>query len=201
MRKVFLSSIPMTKVRPYKYNSELYPDSSATGYPITIAIENNVEAQDSVLILSIVTHSEGKLNASEAGYKEFRQQVAELLGNRQAAVEFREIAVSDRANSASHRLLFQELKKYIQEGDEVYADITYGFKSNPIVIFAALNQAYQLMDDVNVQEIIYGNLYNGTAEPEPELFEVTSLFYINSLNGTLGSMPMSLNDKNQMADM
>ena len=117
------------------------------------------------------------------------------MNNRQASVEFREIAVSDRSNSDSHRLLFQELKKHIQEGDEVYADITYGFKSNPIVIFAALNQAYQLMDDVNIQEIIYGNLYNGTAEPEPELFEVTSLFYINSLNGTLGSMPMSIKEK------
>lgn len=201
MRKVFLSSIPMTKVRPYNYKSEVYPASSATGYPITVSIENNVEAQDDVLILSIVTHSEGKINASEAGYKEFSQQVEALLNNRQASVEFREIAVSDRANSASHRLLFQELKKHIQEGDEVYADITYGFKSNPIVIFAALNQAYQLMDDVNIQEIIYGNLYNGTAEPEPELFEVTSLFYINSLNGTLGSMPMSIKEKNKMADI
>ena len=145
MRKVFLSSIPMTKVRPYNYKSEVYPASSATGYPITVSIENNVDAQDDVLILSIVTHSEGKINASEAGYKEFSQQVEALLNNRQASVEFREIAVSDRSNSDSHRLLFQELKKHIQEGDEVYADITYGFKSNPIVIFAALNQALEMI--------------------------------------------------------
>ena len=67
MRKVFLSSIPMTKVRPYNYKSEVYPASSATGYPITVSIENNVEAQEDGVIVAIVTHSEGKIKASEAG--------------------------------------------------------------------------------------------------------------------------------------
>lgn len=184
MRKVFISSISMQKVNAFKYDSSIYPENSQTAFPITISLENNCQPGDEVAFITVVTHSEG--NLAVENYRKFCQQAGGICQAKGAKAEFIELAVPARIEAGSPRRLYKEIVAKLQDNDEIYADITYGFKYNPIVIFAALNNAYQVRENVDIKEICYGNLYNGSAEIKPEYFDVTSLFYLNSLSGLMG---------------
>lgn len=200
MRKVFLSTVPMQIVNQFIYASDEYKTSSLTAFPITILLENNCQEGDEVTLLTIVTESEGGNIASE-NYIKFCEHVRAIAKAKRVNVELVKIPMSARSNSESHRKLYKALLNELKSGDEIHADITYGFKSTPIVIFAALNQSYQLNDNVDVAEIMYGNLYNGSSEKTPELFDVTSLFYLNSLSGVLGNMNNSSDSKNDVMNL
>lgn len=184
MRKVFISSISMQKVNAFKYDSGVYPENNPTAFPITISLKNNCQPGDEVAFITIVTHSEG--NLAVENYHKFCEQAGSICREKGARAEFIELAVPARIEAASPRRLYKEIVAKLQDNDEIYADITYGFKYNPIVIFAALNNAYQVRENVDIKEICYGNLYNGSAEIKPEYFDVTSLFYLNSLSGLMG---------------
>lgn len=189
MRKVFISTVSLQNVKEYKYKSDVYPESSPTAYPITIPFENNCSKGDKVLVLSIVTHTEEK-NISLDNYNQFTNQVKGLADAIGVDVEFLEIPMTPVIKNDSAQKLYKGLISALKDDDEIYADITYGFKYNPIVIFAALNYAYQTKSGVDIQEICYGNLYDGTPVkqgPNPELFDVTSLFYMNSLSNLAGA--------------
>ena len=188
MRKVFISTVSMQNVKEYKYKSDIYPESTITAYPITISFENNCSKGDKALMLTIVTHT-AERNIAEINYVTFTNQVKELAQKIGVDVEFLEIPVSPAVNHNAPQKLYKSLISVLKEDDEIYADITYGFKYNPIVIFAALNYAYQTKSGVDIQEICYGNLYDGTPlkqDPKPELFDVTSLFYMNSISNLAG---------------
>ncbi len=188
MRKVFISTIPLTTPIEASYSSEVYSKGSITGYPITVVMENRLNKGEEATVISIIAHSDGEVNQSEKNYALFKQQVGELEKTKGVKINYVEISMGDRPTSASHRELLNALQEQLHDGDEVFADITYGFKSNPIVIFAALSQAYQLKDEIDIKEIIYGNLYNGKETKTPEILEITSLFYMNALAGTVGNL-------------
>ena len=180
MRKVFLTTMSMQQpLTAYKYESVCYPDSLETANPITISIENNCNSGDEILFLTIVSHGEYK-NDAEINYSKYCDQVHKLLQDMDVKCEFVEIQVSAKLTPHSHRDLYKKIIGYLHDDDEIYADITYGFKYNSIVIFTALNYAYQSLNDVDIKEICYGNLYTGDKELKPEYYDITSLFYMNS---------------------
>ena len=188
MRKVFISTVSLQNVKSFKYKSDVYPESAITAYPITIPFENNCSKGDDVVMLTIVTHTEEK-NISEDNYIRFSNQIKELAEKIGVNVELLEIPMSPVIQQGSAQKLYKNLISALNDDDEIYADITYGFKYTPIVIFAALNYAYQTKTGVDIQEICYGNLFDGTPvkqEPKPELFDVTSLFYMNSISNLAG---------------
>ena len=188
MRKVFISTIPLTTPIEASYSSEVYSKGSITGYPITVVMENRLNKGEEATVISIVAHSEGEVNQSEKNYVLFKEQLEELEKSKTIKINHVEITIGDCPTGASHRKLASDLQEQLHDGDEIFADITYGFKSNPIVIFTALSQAYQLKDEIDIKEIIYGNLYNGKKTHNPEMLDITSLFYMNALAGTVGSL-------------
>ena len=79
---------------------------------------------------------------------------------------------------------------FIEEGAELYADITFGQKTIPMVLMCAFHFAEKFFD-ADVKKIIYGKVEfikhaDGIAYPEnPELYDVTPLYYLNNLMGTM----------------
>lgn len=188
MRKVFISTIPLTKPIEADYSSEVYYHGTNTGFPITVAIENRLKKGEEVTVISIVAHSEGEVNQSEKNYVLFKKQLEKLEKSKNIKINHVEIPMGDCPTGESHRKLASALQEQLHDGDEIFADITYGFKSNPIVIFTVLSQAYQLKEDIDIKEIIYGNLYNGKKAQQPEILDITSLFYMNALAGAVSGL-------------
>ncbi|GHU06463.1 hypothetical protein FACS1894147_13190 [Spirochaetia bacterium] len=74
----------------------------------------------------------------------------------------------------------------LTDGAAVYADITYGTKSMPIIVFGVLNFAEKFFN-ADIQNIVYGKVdFDKDNNPiNPELFDMTPLFYLNSLANTM----------------
>jgi len=174
----------MQKVEAFAYASEDYKNSPATAFPITILLENNCQKGEEATMLTVVAEG-GDL--AEANYEEFRRQVQVITERQGIRIEFIKVGMQARSSYDSHCRLYAALLEKLQDGDEIYADITYGFRATPIVIFAAMNRAFHFKQDIDVAEILYGNLYNGSYEKTPELFDATLLFQLDCLPALLGS--------------
>ena len=147
-----------------------------TPFPIITLMANHINNNDEVKIITIVAKNSAIKTNAESNYQQFCRDANVLLDRKNIKLEFIEISMSNVSKSDSHRLLFQDIVNNLEDDDEIYTDITYGFKSTPIVIFSALNFSYKTKQNVDVRNIIYGNLYNGTREIKPEIFDITSLF-------------------------
>ena len=73
----------------------------------------------------------------------------------------------------------------LTDGAAIYADITYGTKSMPIIVFSVLNFAEKFFN-ADIKNIVYGKVdFDTNNNPiNPELFDMTPLFYLNSLANT-----------------
>lgn len=82
--------------------------------------------------------------------------------------------------------LFKEMVGELCENAAIYADITFGTKSLPIIAFSVLNFAEKFFK-AEIKNIVYGKVdFNKEGSPEnPELFDMTALFYLNSLTSTM----------------
>lgn len=85
-----------------------------------------------------------------------------------------------------HLDLFEKLLDTVHDDDEIYADITYGTKPIPIVLYMVLTYAYRFRSCF-VENTIYGkvNFKKDTGEHLGELYDVTALFYMNSTINTM----------------
>lgn len=194
MRKVFISTMPMQTVNICQYTSQVYPESSETGFPITISFENNCQQGETLTVLTIITCTEGVAgkNNAEGNYYNFKEQIKKIADEHGAEVQFEEIYISSQITNSSPRELYLLLTDKLRTGDTIFVDITYGFKYNAIAVFSALNRAYQLLSEVEIEEICYGSYYIGEKEAKFEYFDMTSLFYLNSLNSLDGMCGIEL---------
>ena len=134
MRKVFLAVIPMQRsLVKFVYLSEVYPQSSETSYPITILLENECERGDDVVVITLITA--GTANVAGQRYPAFKEQVIAILKEKEIVPQFVEIPMNSQLNNDSHQDVYKSIVEQIHDGDSVYTDITYGFKTTPIVIF------------------------------------------------------------------
>jgi hypothetical protein len=89
----------------------------------------------------------------------------------------------------AHNKLISDLAAKIPDNAEIYADITYGIKNEILSLVCALRFAEEFRDAV-VQYLVYGKLETNpiTREREnPMLFDITSLYYLFKLIGTIGA--------------
>jgi hypothetical protein len=87
--------------------------------------------------------------------------------------------------------ILQALIAEIKEDTEIIADITYGSKMQPILLFSALNFAEKYFN-ADIKNIIYGkvNFVPDPNNPDPRarkipknpvIYDLTPLYYLNSL--------------------
>ena len=78
----------------------------------------------------------------------------------------------------------------LENDAEIYADITFGPKPFPMLLMPVLTFAEKFCN-ADIKKIVYGKVEfikhdDGKKYPEkPELYDVTSLYYLNNLVGTM----------------
>lgn len=149
-----------------------------TAFPIITAIKNNVGHGDEISVVPIIYEASN----AESNYPKFIDELNTLKDEVGFNYTIAEPIYSPFSeDKALHGELFKKLISRIDDEDDLYACITYGNKPLPIVIFSALNYA-SIIKNAYVDTICYGQLPDHKAEtPTGKIFDVTSLFYINSL--------------------
>ena len=69
---------------------------------------------------------------------------------------------------------------------QIYADITFGPKPLPMILMCALSFAEKFLN-CDVKSVIYGkvNFDDNNKVTSPELYDVTSLYYLNNLTNSM----------------
>ena len=83
---------------------------------------------------------------------------------------------------------FRQLIEQVEENAAIYADMTYGPKTLTPVIFFVLSFAEKFFN-ADISHIVYGRIIHGNDKKAigntAELYDVTPLYYLNSLTSVL----------------
>lgn len=189
MRKVFFSTVMMTPDNPGNrvvYQSRDF-DMGDRNYfaPISYLLDANIDENDDILIITTLTQTTNPEN----NYKILRKEMEEILEAHKAKASFVEIYEPDHTkqrdemDSLTFSRHFQEISDYFQDGDRIYADMTFGMKCNTICSLIAMSYAAKAGQDVDVDCMVYAQYYRGDTDTSPtsDIIDITSLFYINTL--------------------
>lgn len=184
MKKIVFCNI-MMKSNYAKLLYDVKDDSRITHnipvyFPINAILANTLKKQDDVKVVLLL--KKAKEDMSEHNAQVFMQELDEINQNIGANIEYVTLTSDFVESAAEQEKVFRAAIDQMEERSEVYVDITYGPKSLPIIMFAALNFAEKFMQ-VNVKGIVYGKVEFGpnATMSNPELYNVTTLYYINSI--------------------
>ncbi len=193
MRKVFVSSVIINKVDPDNPTKHASRDMDLGDkqylFPISFILDQNISSEDEVLIIT------GKDSSpeQEKNYKYLKAEMEEILAAHNISNDKYAFHVVDELSRneedrdmmdvLSFTSFMKEVADYIQDDDEIYADMTYGLKSYTLAMFVAFNYVVRACNNVQVKQMIYTQFYSG-GKGNPgvaDIIDITSLFRINNI--------------------
>lgn len=185
MKKIIICNIPMRESEEkYTYkNSDLSLKTieTPTYFPINAFLGANLSKDDEVKVL-LLTKKDGQ-EKSKQNIANFIDEFMSL--NEGCKVEYKIIETDYSELQIVHETLLSKIIDEIEEDSQIYADITYGPKDLPIVIFAALNFAERYLH-CDIENILYGKATFVNGKPtQTELCDMVPLYYLNSATNTI----------------
>lgn len=187
--KIVFSTIPMQKVDPVFYKSTENKAIEYEGevrFPINGLLAKTLKKDDEVKVVRIVTEgefSEDNVNLQQ----EELDKINESIG---AKISYTEVRETFKETSDIVQSRFRQIVGTFEDDCEIYADMTYGPKTLTPVIFYALGFAEKFFD-ADIKNIVYGKaVFDKKKKAIPgasELFDVTSLYYLNSLTNVMNA--------------
>ena len=178
MLKTYITTVPLQgKLDPMLYQRERADAPTATCFPIVQVMRDTLEPGDTVQLLAIRQE-----NADTArNYQRLLEELAQL-GIAQEQVEPVPLPEDQRPETLIG--LCRDLVDALPQVTRVYACITYGTKSIPVVTLAALTCAEATHTELEVGGIYYGEIrrQNGRTV-SARLNDVTMLYQLSGLVG------------------
>lgn len=184
--KKFFTSIPLRPpggLKSYIYqamgNDRLQLDRPIS-FPILCAIHGYVRAGEDFRVIAIVEESDnGRYN-----YRLFQEQLHEVCGIDNPKSKIEEIWITTEQQVSVQTETFLRLIEKVDDGDELFACITYGTKPQSITVRMALQYAYRVKQNVTFSGILYGNVLR----PDPdcsswraEVYDETALVQLDEI--------------------
>ena len=187
MKKIVFATIPMQAITPQHYiatENEAIEYEGSVRFPINALLAKTLKKGDAVKVVRIVTESDFSA-ANVALQKEELNVINASIG---ANIEYIEVSVPYKETSDVVESRFKQIVNELEDGCKIYSDITYGPKTLTPVLFFALNFAEKFFD-ADIANIVYGKIIHGkdkqVQEGTGELYDVTPLFYLNSLTSVM----------------
>ena len=153
-------------------------------FPIISLIANNVKEGEVIkLVINSIDNPVVVKNK-----KLFFEEVDALAAEINFKYDVSEIEKVDNEKTETHLKLFSDLLDEFEENDEIFACITYGTKPLSVVVNMALNYAYKSFENVYINTIIYGLITDRDLPQKGEIYDVTSLFYMDSIVNELAGL-------------
>lgn len=195
MKKIIFVDMPMRKMDDAA-NRQCYAETGNAGcrytgkvvFPVNAVLAEKLQKGDQVKAVLLTTIT-GKDHSTENA-ELFQQELNSINAAIGAHIEYEQLATDFVESKANHEARLRKMLPLMEEGAELYADITFGQKTIPMVLMSAFHFAEKFFD-ADVKKIIYGKVEfikhaDGIAYPEnPELYDVTPLYYLNNLMGAM----------------
>lgn len=180
MLKTYITTVPLQgKLDPMLYQREWAEAPTATCFPIVQVIRDTLEPGDTVRLLAIRQE-----NADTArNYQRLLEELAQL-GIAEAQVEPVPLPEDQRPETLIG--LCRDLVDALPQVTRVYACITYGSKSIPVVTLTALSCAEATHTELEVGGVYYGEVKRENGKVVgARLYEMAALYQLAGLVGTM----------------
>lgn len=160
-----------------------------TAFPMLLPIRLTAEQDDTVNVTLIITeNSEG----TRSNFLTLMMELKKLAQERGFRYELTEIRISGEEAPEKQKRIFESLIETIGDDEELFADITFGNKAVPIVIFTALSYGYKLRRNTEIKTVFYAE----SEADEPKLHDISTLFHmesvIHSVSRSVPDEPLSI---------
>ena len=180
MLKTYITTVPLQgKLDPMLYQRERAEAPTATCFPIVQVMRDTLEPGDTVRLLAIRQE-----NADTArNYQRLLEELAQL-GIAEAQVELVPLPEDQRSETLIG--LCRDLVDALPQVTRVYACITYGSKSIPVVTLTALSCAEATHTELEVGGVYYGEVKRENGKVVgARLYEMSALYQLAGLVGTM----------------
>jgi len=155
--------------------------------PINGVLAKTLKKDEKVKVIYIIT--KGENSDCEQKKRTFVEELENINKEIGAVLSYDTIEIDFEPTKKTYNKIIIDLAEKIPENAEIYADTTFGFKAIPLSLFCALRFVEEFREAV-VQYIIYGKIEfdKETRKPKnPMLYDITSLYYLFKLMGTMGA--------------
>ena len=188
--KVVIITVPMR--RPDQIKAIKYPvdGNKAVEYekpvrcPVNGVLAKTMKKDEQVRVIYIMTRSEN--SECEQNKKNFIDEIEGINTEIGAVLSYDTVEIDFSPTKQTYNKLLTDLAEKIPENEEIFTDITFGFKPEILSLFCALRFVEEFRDAI-VQYIVYGKAeFNKEGQIEnPMLFDITSLYYLFNLMGSM----------------
>ena len=153
-------------------------------FPINGVLARTLKKGDEVKIVLLKKDDIGGNSGKNVG--EYMSELDRINGWIGAKIEYKILSSPHDESREVQEKLLKDMVEELTDNIDVYADITYGTKSLPIIVFSVLNFAEKFFK-AEIKNIVYGKVdFDKENKPiNPELFDMTPLFYLNSITNTM----------------
>ncbi len=190
MKKIVFVDIPMKEMS--ERDKLCYAGTGNAGcsyegrviFVVNAVLAEKLRAGDEVKVVLLKTVSEKGFSGKNAGL--FQQELDEINSRIGAKISYETIDSDFVETKGNHEKRVRAMLSKIDREAEIFVDITFGPKPLPMVMMCVLNFAEKFFD-ADVKKVVYGKVDfvkhdDGEFYPEnPELYDVTSLYYLNGL--------------------
>ena len=187
MKKVIICNVPMKKdveKTVYESNDLSIPASSNPYvYPVNSFLSESLDADDEITVILLVKRDVNNhyLDNTEI-FKAELNSVCDVLGIRPT---YRIIDTAFSEDKDTHARLMNLIIDAIENESHIIADITYGPKDLPIVVFSTLFFAENYLRCL-IDNILYGQATFIDGKPvNTRICDMTSLYYLSSISNTI----------------
>lgn len=155
----------------------------AVSFPVNAVLAKTMQKKEAVKIVRLMNDS----GASRQNAEQLRSELEGINTSIGAEISFHDIIESFTEDKETHELRFRKLLDFFEDGAEIIADITYGQKTLPLVLFCALHFAEKFFN-ANIKYILYGKVEfeHGKIKAGTQvLYDLTPLYYLNSLTAAM----------------
>lgn len=180
MLKTYITTVPLQgKLDPMLYQRDHVTPPVATCFPIVQVMRDTLEPGDTVRLLAIRQE-----NADTArNYQRLLEELAQL-GIAKEQVEPVPLPEDQRPETLIG--LCRDLVDALPQVTRVYACITYGSKSIPVVTLTALSCAEATHTELEVGGVYYGEVKRENGKVVgARLYEMSALYQLAGLVGTM----------------
>jgi hypothetical protein len=190
MKKIVFATLPLKgsiEKRRYPVDGNALIESKEPIYfAINPAVACNLKADDEVKVILIET--KGGENAGAENAKIFIDELNSMnkVGAKIVA-ETQHTAFDPSKTNFKH--LFKALIKELEEGAQIYADVTYGPKPLTYLLLSVIRFAEKFFD-CDVENIVYSKVEfeGGKIKDGSEMiYDITPLYLLNSFTNTIES--------------
>ena len=184
MKKTIICSLPfkpnVDKVIYESTDMSMKVANREVRFPVNALLEGIITDEDELKVLLLV--KQDKNNFYEKNKEFFLEELYQVTDKLHVKVGVEYIYTEFSQTREVHESLLDELIDNIEDDSHILADITYGPKDEPIIIFAALKFAEKHLN-CDIEGIIYGlaQFDDNHHVVEGKLCDMSSLFYLSSV--------------------